>query len=131
MDYRIDVRPVAKRQLTRLPESVRIEVARLIDTLGADPRPRGVKPVVGRPGVLRARSGNYRILFTIDDRRRVVVIGRVAPLAASTRGWTDCVSTDAPAWISGSSVAPPRDLPERLRELLLQRAVDVSQRRGR
>lgn len=77
MDYRIDVRPVAKHQLTRLPESVRVEVARLIDTLGADPRPQGVKPVVGRPRVLRARVGQYRILFRIDDARRIVSIGRI------------------------------------------------------
>jgi mRNA-degrading endonuclease RelE of RelBE toxin-antitoxin system len=28
--------------------------------------------------VLRARSGDYRVLFKVDDVRRVVVVGRVA-----------------------------------------------------
>jgi mRNA interferase RelE/StbE len=70
---------VTKRQVARLPRQVQVELGGLVEKLMAEPRFRGIKPVTGRPGVLRARVGDYRVLFKIDETRRVVIVGRVAP----------------------------------------------------
>jgi mRNA interferase RelE/StbE len=78
LNYGVEFRPVAKRQAARLPRQVQVELSRLVERLVAEPRFRGVKPVTGRPGVLRARVGDYRVLFKIDDARHMVVIGRIA-----------------------------------------------------
>ena len=62
-------------KFARLPESVRVEVARLIDGLSADPRSQDVRPVVGRPGILRARVGNFRVLFKVGEPAALEALG--------------------------------------------------------
>jgi mRNA interferase RelE/StbE len=78
MAYRIDLRPAADRQYQRLPVDAEHAVRRALIKLGDDPRHRGIAAVRHWPGIYRARAGDYRILFKIDDRKRVVVVGRVA-----------------------------------------------------
>ena len=78
MSYRIDLRSIAERELARLPPREQRGVRAALRELEAEPRHHGVAPVRGRRGVLRARSGDYRVLFKVDDVRRVVVVGRVA-----------------------------------------------------
>ena len=76
--YRLDVRPAAERQFSRLSWRTQKEVLTALDELEADPRHPGIAAVRGKPGALRARVGDYRILFRIDDKRRVVSVGRIA-----------------------------------------------------
>lgn len=78
MDYTSSLRPAAERQFARLPEAVKEDVVRTLRTLESEPRHRGVKCLMDRSGVLSARAGDYRILFVIDDRRRKVIVGRIA-----------------------------------------------------
>jgi mRNA interferase RelE/StbE len=47
-------------------------VERMINALADDPRPPGVKPVKGHRPYLRVRSGDYRVIFHVDDAARVV-----------------------------------------------------------
>ena len=78
MKYCLDVRPAAERQFNRLSWRTQKTVLAALDELEADPRHPGIAAVRGKPGALRARAGGYRILFRIDDRRRVVAVGRIA-----------------------------------------------------
>ncbi len=78
MKYRLDVRPAADRQFSRLTWKVQKAVLAALDELEAEPRHPGIAAVRGKPGALRARAGDYRILFRIDDQRRVVSVGRIA-----------------------------------------------------
>lgn len=78
MAYRIELKPAAKRQAARLPHEQRAALGQLIKALGSDPRTRGVEAVRGRPGVLRARVGDYRVLFKVNDGQRLVTVGRIA-----------------------------------------------------
>jgi mRNA interferase RelE/StbE len=75
--YAIDVRPRARRSLRQLDPSVRETVAQVIDGLAADPRPAGFLPLTGRRPYLRVRSGDYRVIYTVDDSARVVTIAAV------------------------------------------------------
>jgi mRNA interferase RelE/StbE len=72
--YTIDVRPRVGRSLRQLDRSVREAIAQVIDGLAADPRPPGFLPLTGHRPYLRVRSGDYRVIYTVDDSARVVTI---------------------------------------------------------
>lgn len=81
--WRVDLAPVAQRQLRKLPPN---ETARLqgpILALGHDPRPPGAGPVAGT-AFWRVRVGDVRVICAILDEARVVIILRVARRNEST-----------------------------------------------
>jgi mRNA interferase RelE/StbE len=75
--YTIDVRPRARRSLRQLDPSVRKAIAQLIEGLAANPRPPGVVPLTGHRPYLRVRSGDYRVIYSVDDRARMVTVTAV------------------------------------------------------
>jgi len=75
--YDVDIRPRARRSLRQLDPSVRAVIAAVIDSLAVDPRPPGALPLTGHRPYLRVRSGDYRVIYTIDDRARVVTVAAV------------------------------------------------------
>jgi mRNA interferase RelE/StbE len=75
--YTIDVRPRARRSLRQLDPSARKAVAEVIDGLATDPRPPGVLPLSGHRPYLRVRSGDYRVIYAVDDRARVVTVAAI------------------------------------------------------
>jgi len=64
--YRIVVARSAQKQLFKLPIKVGEELNRVIASLSENPRPVGYKKLVER-GAYRVRSGQYRIVYEIDD----------------------------------------------------------------
>jgi mRNA interferase RelE/StbE len=78
LDYRVELKPAAKRQAERLPHPIQAALSGLVVRLQSDPRFRGVRPVKAIPGSLRARLGDYRVIFEVDDARRLVTITRIA-----------------------------------------------------
>lgn len=75
--YAIDIRPRARRSLGQLDPAVRGTVAQTIDALSTDPWPMGVAPLKGHRPYLRVRSGDYRIIYAVDDQARVVTVAAV------------------------------------------------------
>jgi mRNA interferase RelE/StbE len=75
--YTIDVRPRARRSLRQLDPPVRERIAQVIDGLATDPRPPGFLPLTSDRPYLRVRSGDYRVIYTVDDSVRVVTIAAV------------------------------------------------------
>lgn len=75
--YRILIRRTAEKEIERVPDAPRRAVVRRIRALGADPRPPGSQKLAGRDAY-RIRHGDYRVVYTIDDTRRIVTIVRVA-----------------------------------------------------
>jgi mRNA interferase RelE/StbE len=64
----------ARKNLAALDPAVRRRVAACIDGLAASPKPPGVVEVKGRPGVLRIRAGDYRILYEVRHEQLVVLV---------------------------------------------------------
>ncbi|HEY3976960.1 MAG TPA: type II toxin-antitoxin system RelE/ParE family toxin [Streptosporangiaceae bacterium] len=62
----------ARRHLARIDPVVRRRIAKAIDALAADPRPRGCKSLQGLPDLLRIRVGDYRIVYTVVSDAHVV-----------------------------------------------------------
>jgi mRNA interferase RelE/StbE len=60
-------RAVANEHLLKLDKSAQRLIGSKVDRLPENPRPANVKSVIGMPGVLRLRAGDYRVLYTIDD----------------------------------------------------------------
>lgn len=77
MSYQILFTPRAERDLASLPQSARIRITRKIDSLAVEPRPGAAKKLQGRDGMYRLRVGDYRVLYTVEDRVVTVVIVRV------------------------------------------------------
>jgi mRNA interferase RelE/StbE len=75
--YTIEVRPRARRSLRQLDPSVRKAIAQLIDGLATNPRPLGAAPLTGHRPYLRVRSGDYRVIYCVDDRARAVTVAAV------------------------------------------------------
>jgi mRNA interferase RelE/StbE len=71
--YRIEVRPAAARQLRKLDLQTARRVQGAIALLADDPRPPASRPLTGRPA-WRVRVGDYRVIYTIEDDRLVVVV---------------------------------------------------------
>lgn len=73
MAFEIQVRPAAVRALRRIDRQDQARIRGAIALLAADPRPPGAKALRGRDG-FRIRVGNYRIIYTIEDDRLLVVV---------------------------------------------------------
>jgi mRNA interferase RelE/StbE len=76
--YSVQLAPSAKRDLAALDKPVQRRVAARIDALAENPRPAGVTKLRGEANAWRIRVGDPRILYTIEDRRLVVLVIRSA-----------------------------------------------------
>lgn len=76
MIYIVEIDPAARKELAALPRKVQRQVDRKIMTLAEHPRPRGCKQLEGKKnrGIWRVRSGDYRIIYKIKQKRLVVLI---------------------------------------------------------
>ena len=64
-----------EKEIADLPRQIRERVIQAIGDLATDPRPPGVCKLAGEMrGAWRIRVGDYRVLYDIDDDRRVIVI---------------------------------------------------------
>jgi mRNA interferase RelE/StbE len=75
--YRIEVKPAASKELTKLPKQVAQRIADAIDELADNPRPPGCKKLVGTENTYRIRVGDYRVIYDIEDDRLTVWVIRV------------------------------------------------------
>jgi len=74
--YKLLLIPSAKKDLDKLPKKNFTQIKDKILMLGKEPRPHGVLKLTGDEGY-RMRSGNYRILYRIDDKKKVIYLYRI------------------------------------------------------
>jgi mRNA interferase RelE/StbE len=72
--YELQFAPKAIRSLRKLDHSAARRIRETAEALRSDPRPSGAVMLTGMHGVLRVRSGDYRILYTVDDDQLVVLV---------------------------------------------------------
>ena len=68
---------VRKKDMPALPRKDAARIAERIAKLAANPRPRGAGKLAGHPGY-RLRQGKYRVLYEVDDGKRIVTVRAVA-----------------------------------------------------
>ena len=75
MTYGIEVLPQARSDLKELDTAVVARIARRIDGLLQHPRAFGTEELAGDlVGLRKLRLGDYRVIYALDDDRRVVSI---------------------------------------------------------
>ena len=74
--YSIDFTRSGERDLDKLPDRDLPRVIRRIENLAGEPRPRGCKKI-GDPASYRVRQGDYRIVYEVDDQKRIVTIFKI------------------------------------------------------
>ena len=81
--YRVEVAPAAQRQFRHLSPAEGARLRGPLLALALDPRPPGSAKVEGT-GFWRVRVGDLRLVYLVGDRRRLVVVLRVAKRAERT-----------------------------------------------
>jgi len=74
--YRVLLLPAAQRDLDHLDPHLLRKIKEKIRALSAEARPFGAIKLTAQDGY-RFRSGDHRILYRIDDKRKVIYIYRV------------------------------------------------------
>ena len=74
--YRLLIKPSAASQLEAIPKQDRRRLDTRIRELGGNPRPPGHEKLSGHD-LYRIRQGNYRVLYSIQDRELVVLVIKV------------------------------------------------------
>jgi mRNA interferase RelE/StbE len=77
MSYQVFVKPAAQRQFKKLTLAVQADLVTIIESLSEQPRPLGCKKLKGRKNQYRVRSGDYRIIYSIEDDSLVVEVIKI------------------------------------------------------
>ncbi len=72
--YRVDVTRSAAKELENLDPRTGSRVLEAVQALTDEPGPRQSRKLVGSEGAYRIRVGSYRVLYLVDDARRVVTV---------------------------------------------------------
>ncbi len=80
MNYQLEISPAAQRDLKKLakqPGTTLQRIRDVIDELETDPRPHGVKKLQGEENLYRIRVGDYRIIYSIEEKKLIVLVIRI------------------------------------------------------
>ena len=71
-DYAVVFARSARKELQTLDPQVARRILRKIEALGRNPRPSGVAKLEGASDLWRIRVGDWRVVYRIHDRDRLV-----------------------------------------------------------
>jgi len=76
--FEVEITPEGLRHFNQLPDKVRdAAIQAILGPIAEHPRRAG-KPLVGElTGLHSTRRGDYRVIYEIDDDRKVVIVHRV------------------------------------------------------
>ena len=72
--YTIQFKPLALRQLEKLPREAQKRLSAKIEVLRDDPFPPGCKKMAGIPDVWRIRAGDYRVVYQVHRGVLLVLV---------------------------------------------------------
>ena len=75
--YAVEFTSSARKQLKRLDRAVQQRVLKAAALLANHPRPPAARRLTSSNELWRVRLGDYRIVYSIDEERVVVVVVRV------------------------------------------------------
>ncbi len=79
MTYAVEVSQPAAKALAKIERKARLRLVGAIELLAIDPRPPAAKMLRGgEHGRWRVRVGDFRIVYTVQDDRLLVLALRVA-----------------------------------------------------
>lgn len=72
--YEILMLPSAEKDLAAIPQPDKTRLLKIAGALADNPRPAGAVKLSGYSDLYRIRSGHYRIVYEIHDKRLLIVI---------------------------------------------------------
>ena len=76
--YRLSIKQSAASELEAVGQKAgRQRLVARIEALAEDPRPPGCEKLAGHSNRYRVRQGDYRVVYSVDDAERVVLIVKV------------------------------------------------------
>lgn len=76
--YSVLIKTSASKELEAVePRTVRVRIVSRIQGLSQTPRPHGSQKLAGEEERYRIRQGAYRIVYSVDDERRVVEVVKI------------------------------------------------------
>lgn len=78
--YSVFLKRSAAKELEEIRQTAdRRRVAERIQALANDPRPTGCEKLAGREDRLRIRQGDYRVIYAVDEKERIVTVVKIGP----------------------------------------------------
>ncbi|GAB3783277.1 type II toxin-antitoxin system RelE/ParE family toxin [Spirosoma horti] len=75
--YTVQFDEAALRDIKKLPHKAKAQIIETAEGLSETPRPEGVEFLTKFKGFYRVRSGNYRLVYAIQDDNTLVIIAAV------------------------------------------------------
>jgi len=75
--YEVKFATSAAKEFRSLPLELKRRVGAVIDRLSQDPRPPGVRKLVGHERLYRIRVGQYRVVYAVDDKEQLIRVTRI------------------------------------------------------
>ena len=76
--FEVEITREGLRHLNKLPDRIRdAAIQAILGPIAAHPRRVGKPLVAELTGLYSARRGDYRVIYEIDDDRKVVIVHRV------------------------------------------------------
>ena len=76
--YSLVWRRSAEKELRALPKDAIGRLVALAESLRDDPLPRGTRKLANAEHTFRLRSGDYRLIYTVERDRLIIEVVRVA-----------------------------------------------------
>jgi mRNA interferase RelE/StbE len=75
--HEVSIERTAQRDLKDLPSQIFRRIILHVQALAQNPRPPGCHKITGSKSDWRIRIGDYRVIYEIDDKAKVVRVMRV------------------------------------------------------
>ena len=86
MKYTLQIVSTAERQFLKLQGSLQSRIKSKLFSLEVEPRPHGNQKLHGTD-FFRIRIGDYRVIYSIDDTRKIVKVLDIGHRREVYRGW--------------------------------------------
>ena len=77
MPYSVLLAPPAEREFRSFAPAIQKRLVKRMKSLHNDPRPSGVKKLTGEDNLYRIREGDYRIIYTVQDKELIVLVVKI------------------------------------------------------
>ncbi len=75
--YKIELKPRAQKFIAAQSKKIQRQLIQRIESLAADPHPRGSKLLHTKERLYRVRSGSYRIIYQVQHDKLIVAVATV------------------------------------------------------
>lgn len=76
--YQVELAGGAEKFIRKQDNALQIKLVAVLRKLAENPRPPKAKKLKGLDELYRVRVGSYRILYTIEDKKLIILVIRIA-----------------------------------------------------